>query len=272
MAVVIERTFVGGNAGTVRGLQLGNEEYIRRMTVGSDWTKLRIAALVNIAHTATIPGILDIGVCSGRAGGIGSGSPLNYVGVGIGGGNATRTGTPAIVYATQAGWGYSNTNSSSGAGYVGWHCQAQQGATISGYARSNGYFGPMYNPAGDLVGGSYRRGIVVADFQRSSNTTCLFAINVALAANGVSLDYDYEAMMAVSENQHCATDSELRGLVGYNQAASVFVATASRSFINGIATSLTYSTAAGPLDSVNIAWNLHSNYCLLWGVAVTQYA
>jgi len=268
MAVIIERVFTGGLAGTSRGIQLGKEEYIRPMMIGSDWRKLRIVALVGIDHSADIPGIFDLGVCSGTQGGIGSGSPINYVGGGFGGGNASRLGTPLVRYTTTGGWGYSYTNSNSGGTYLGWHCQAQQGATISGYSRSSGYFGSMYNAAGTLTGGAYRRGIVTMDISRTTDTTCLFGFNVATATSGASLDYGYEAMMSASENQFFTVDSPLREVVGYNQATSAFVAV-NREFVDP--RSLTYSTAAGPLDSVNVAWNLNSNYCLLWGLAVSKH-
>ena len=267
MAAIIERVFTGGYEGTFRGLQLGKEEYIRRMSVGSDWSKLRIVALVSIEHTDDIPGILDIGVCSGTAGGIGSGSPINYVGAGFGGGNASRLGTPLVKHSTSAGWAYSYTSSNSGANYLGWHCQAQQGATISGYSRISGYFGSMYHPTGTLVGGPYRRGLIMVDMRRTTDTTCRFGFNVALASNGAYIDYDYGAMIYASENQFFTDDGASRYHVGYNQATAALVSS-DRTFVEP--TNLTYSTAAGPLDCVNVAWNLNSNYCLLWGLAVSR--
>lgn len=65
------------------GLQLGNEEWVRKMALGSTWTHIRIGLLYQISGTATTPGGsgFAIGICSGTSAPFGNASTTNFVGV-----------------------------------------------------------------------------------------------------------------------------------------------------------------------------------------------
>lgn len=75
MAQIVER-FTGD-----RCIQLGNEEFVRKMTIGNNWQKLRIAVRMSIAGSADIPDPrLQFGVCSGTTYTYLSNSCIGYIG------------------------------------------------------------------------------------------------------------------------------------------------------------------------------------------------
>jgi hypothetical protein len=80
MAQFITTTFAGGND---IALQLGNEEWVRKLAIGSSWTHVRIGVLYQLIGTGNTAGGtgLAIGMCSGTSNPFGSTSTTNFVGV-----------------------------------------------------------------------------------------------------------------------------------------------------------------------------------------------
>jgi hypothetical protein len=81
MAQFITTTFAGGND---IALQLGNEEWVRQLAIGSTWSYIRIGILFQLTGTAnTSSGGFSIGVCSGTSAPFGNTSCQNFVGIEI---------------------------------------------------------------------------------------------------------------------------------------------------------------------------------------------
>jgi hypothetical protein len=80
MAQFITTTFSGSPD---VGLQLGNEEWVRKLAIGSTWTHVRIGVLYQITGTANTPGGsgFAIGMCSGTSAPFGNASTTNFVGI-----------------------------------------------------------------------------------------------------------------------------------------------------------------------------------------------
>jgi len=75
MAQIVER-FTGD-----RCIQLGAEEFVRKMTIGNNWMKIRIAVRVAIGGSADIPTPrFLLGVCSGTTYTYTSNSCIGYIG------------------------------------------------------------------------------------------------------------------------------------------------------------------------------------------------
>lgn len=93
MAYIVEQ-FVGD-----RGIQLGYEEFVRPLSFGTNWQKLRLGVHWAFNGSATLPiGIQPrLGFCVGNTGWFGS--PVDAIsGVPWGGGTPQLTGTPPATY------------------------------------------------------------------------------------------------------------------------------------------------------------------------------
>ena len=274
MAVIVERTFSGGFAGTKRGLTLYKEEYIRPLPFGDNWTRLRIVVLMGLGNTSTVTGLVDIGVCSGTQGGIGSGSPINYVGGGLGGGATSRLVTPSLTYnVATGGWPFTDGHR---------HAHTQYGATTS-YARVSSAW-VIYGPNSTLNAGVPKRGMVVIELVRLSTTSIVIINgwgdsydNGGPPGGGdqsyAQCDFGPSSVQEACENAAWFTSSGIleRSVRVYNLQASAY-----QTYLVGVLTAAgvstrTYSAAAGPLDSVNIAWNLNSVGCTIWDIAVVKF-
>ena len=73
-----------------RALQLGNEEFVRKMAIGNNWNKLRLGMRVLVNGTGDIVGPrLQMGVCSGDTNTFASTTCTGYVGASL---NPRNTG------------------------------------------------------------------------------------------------------------------------------------------------------------------------------------
>jgi len=80
MAQFITTTFASGND---IALQLGNEEWVRTLAVGSTWSHIRIGVLYQLIGTVTTAGGTGffIGMCSGTSNPFGAATTTNAVGL-----------------------------------------------------------------------------------------------------------------------------------------------------------------------------------------------
>ena len=281
MAALTEHIYVSpfaGGAGRAVGLELRNEEFIRPLSFGSNWTKLRIAVLMGLGQTANGPAIIlpnalvDIGVCSGNRG-IGSDSPVNYVGVGYGGGYIGRDGASGIGSVVRGielgtlagGW----TCSGSVSGNATHYRHAQHGLLVDSYlaSRSQGSIW-FYGPNSALCNGVYRRGILVADFHLKgdySYSSSLYFVN-----GGTIYQHDLTPLNLVDacEGAFYAGFSTS----SYNLESLSVTALAYANVIPSPTVEYAYTGSAGPLNAVNIAWNQSTCALTIWGVAVTRYS
>jgi hypothetical protein len=103
MASIGARTF---NLIEDRYLALANEEFVRTLAIGNDWTKLRLGVLLAVTPngTSALGGTtFMLGVCSGKTSPFGAASTTNFVGA------ALHTGTPGATTGT-LGYGTSGDN------------------------------------------------------------------------------------------------------------------------------------------------------------------
>jgi len=268
MAVITERLFTGGYAGNDRGISLRSEEFIRPMSIGNNWTKLRIAMLYGTENSGTIAGTLDVGLCTNGDRGIGSGNPINYLGVGIGGGTVGRTtGQSLTTVAVTGGW-----LGTCGRRYG----TAQQGAVVSGYVSSGPDF-LNFTQAGNGVpnGGVYRRGLGLFDFNRVSATAAnaywhsLNSSNIPYTQS----DFGIDTLITAAEESFALAQIVANA---YNLQTLAFnninLLTDAGNFEPAGYGQITYSSVAGPLDAVNIAWSSSVAACTIWAISVTRFA
>jgi len=267
MAVIVERLFTGGFGGNDKAIQLYDEELVRPLPFGDNWTKLRIVASLGIGNVATVAGLLDFGVCTAGSPGIGSGTPVNYVGSGFGG-NSTRAAAPSIEYGNDATGGWPSSGSISGNRSV--HQLCQHGSTVDDYdySRNGGsFFGRIPNSTPN--GGVYYRGMLWLDLYRVSDV--LMSIKFWYPTNPVSggagIDMPPSAMTDACESPWGVVTTYIQG---YNLQTSAQV---SMTYANGAmpVNNQTYVGSAGALDAVNISWNLQACDCTIWGIAVAKH-
>lgn len=255
MAVIIERNFIGAYSGSDRGLELRNEEFIRTLNMGDNWTKLRIAALVGVGVTSTRAAVLDIGVCTAGNRGIASGNPTNYVGSGMGGGASSRLLSPLLTFGTAAGgWGGVNGR--------------QHYTTIAGASVVYGVSAGTYYVGTTLANaGVYKRMMTVVDIEKVSAVLCNVR-QYSQISTGLSYDLSDDSLVAACENTFGPTSTTLAAIPAYNLSTSTL--TTLNYGTDGM-DSLAWNESAGPLDALNIAWNSSGVECTLWGVAVAKY-
>lgn len=256
------------------GLTLFNEEYIRPLPFGNVWTKLRIGVCLTMDHPSffpTCPGLVDIGVCSGTVLGIGSGNPVNYMGVGWGASNVlgrlNNPNPPRIEYKTgdtTGGWPYSGFYvSDAGSQYA----LSQYGTTVPEFiwSRSQGAV-YMWVPVTAPFNTVRRRAFVVVDLWRVS--TQIFKAYLYYDNDNVYCDVPQRSTLAAMESPFAVTP--LLNMPAWNFQTNAMV---NLSMANRISsTDIDYLDSAGPLDSLNIAWNLSSFGMTIYHIMVAKFA
>ena len=259
MPEIVERAFTAGPyGGTARGVRLFNEEFIRPFGFGSNWSKLRIVLNIGVTDTPNAGGVnalLDMGVCSGTARGIGSANPVNYVGGGLGGGLTARYSGNRITTATVTGGWYS----ASGAR----HFTAQHGSTVDSYTYDN--VGSIYMGTTGALNGVYRRQLFGLDIQRVSDRECAIS-NLEASATGIQCDVAENAMMEMGES---AFNAGAVVVSAFNLQSNI---RQTLNYSSGTITLVAWQASAGPLDALNIAWSSTSIPCIIWGISITKFA
>jgi len=255
MAVIVERVFVGDYGGSRRGIELFNEEIVRPLPFGNNWTKLRVALLWGMGNPAIIQGVVDVGVCSASGRGVLSGVPVNYVGGGYGGGN-TRAAAGSIGYYTTGGYA-----TATGAA----HTYAQHGGIDDYYLRYG--IGTNYIGGNSLLqNGFYRRQLTMIDVEKASSVRCTVTLH-AMTAAVIDNDFGGRSLMDACEGSPFGGNNSY--VPGYNLATSAVEYSATNGYSDSL---VAWLESAGPLDAFNIAWNQTSVGLTIWGMAVSKYA
>ena len=256
MPEIIERAFTGQFGGTARGMRLRNEEFIRPLSFGANWSKLRIVLNVGVNDGLNIVNaLIDVGVCSGTLRGIGSNNPVNNVGSGIGGGGAARYAANRLTTSSVTGGWFSSSGQR--------HFTAQHGSVVDSYATDN--VGTFYFGTTGALNGVYRRQLFILDIQRVSSRQCLLANYVTNAA-AVQCDVAEVTMVQMCETPFNTTATLASA---WNLQSSTLDTTVQYSFPT--ATSVAWDEANGPLNALNIAWSSTAIPCIIWGIAVARY-
>jgi hypothetical protein len=114
--------------------------------------------------------------------------------------------------------------------------------------------------------GVYRRGLIVVDIQRvtSFRYTAYLYYDASLSA---FCDITYKTMMDACDQPFL---TNLTNLAGYNLQTNAMVAMTYSNFL-GQVTTQAYTDSAGPLNCVNIAWNMSTISMTIWAVAVARF-
>jgi len=255
MPEIIERAFTGQFGGTARGMRLRNEEFIRPLSFGANWSKLRIVLNVGVNDGLNIVNaLIDVGVCSGTLRGIGSNNPVNYVGSGIGGGGAARYAANRLTTSSVTGGWFSSSGQR--------HFTAQHGSVVDSYATDN--VGTFYFGTTGALNGVYRRQLFILDIQRVNSFQCAIA-HITTGSASVQCDMADNAMMEVCETGFNASTSAAST---YNLQSNTQDSVA---YTFSSATTVAWQEAAGPLNALNIAWSSTAIPCIIWGIAVARY-
>ena len=235
MAVIFQRDFP--NTAGKTGLRLGNEEFIRPLSIGNAWTQLRISidcAIDGDGQTFT-GGQLFVGLISGTQYGFNSPSCVGAFGV----------ASNATTYTFNASAGKPYYSSSVNV------CR-KTGAT----AAYSSTFGTAYIPA---TTGGLRRNMFKAQIKSDPSPANWSAYCFAPQSAGVS-DYDVRFYDQVN-----ASEAGLAVATWYVNGTSYSLALV----LNSIAHSFT--APGGGLDALSIFWN-KSNYPLeIYSIVVTRY-
>jgi len=251
-----------------KGIQLRSEEFTRRLSFGDNWSRLRIAALVSFgmpAVPATVPGLVDIGVCSGGAG-IGSVSPRLYIGAGWGATISGRTeALPKFDYTTvTGGWPVCGMT----LGTAGTYSTSLEGTTITSFSsmRVQGQQS-LYLPTSLPFQGVYRRGLVILDMLRVSSQ--VFSPYLYCDTSAAPCDMTIGSMMDACEQPFASTMT----VAAYSLQTNAMVSlNAYSNYTTSTVQNKPYAGSAGPLDTVNISWNLSQFPMSIWAVAVARFA
>lgn len=239
MAQYITTAFAGGND---IALQLGNEEWVRTLAIGSTWTHVRIGLLYQITGTATTAGGTGfaVGMCSGSTAPFNGASTTNFVGIEC---------VTALGFVANSGNPYYQF--ASGNLFA---CKKVV-ATITTAATNLGDSVDMGVPT--AAGSTLRRGLLYVDITKGSPN---YTIGIS-AASG---------MGSTSSGSHDFTVAEL--LSGMTQPfGSMTVGGFLLSNGNG-AQALACDETAGGFDTVDIYSNELNNPFNLYEVAVEKLA
>jgi hypothetical protein len=233
MAVIFQRDFP--NTAGKTGLRLGNEEFIRPLSIGSGWTRIRVSITCAIDGDGQtfVNGILFVGLLSGTQYGFNSPSCLGAYGF----------GSNAATYTFNANAGSPYYSASINA------CK-KEGATAS-YAG----VGTAYIPA---TTGTLRRTIITGGIIKVAGGGWS-AYAYVPQTTGVS---NYDARFYDHVN---SSEAGFTGSTWFANATQYDLTAA----ING--TTLSFTEPPAGLNAVSICWN-KSNYPLeIYSITVTRY-
>ncbi len=243
MSQFITRTFGAGND---IALQLGSEEWVRKLAISNAWNQIRIGVLVAInpltGSPSTAPSLgsgLAIGMCSGLTNPYGAASTTNAIGISFG--------------LFGSGWSYApNSGNPVFAMNGGNYEYSRVGASTSATTLGGGY-----NTIVPVVGQGtvMRRDIIIVDITKGSPNYTLFLYNTASNSGPPASQIDY-------------TPTDLKQAVLQPGTPSVqgFPMDAHGSFL------LAASESPGILDTVNVYSTLNAFPLELYEVAIEKMA
>ena len=236
MALFVSTTF---STGADIGLQLGNEEWVRTLAIGSSWNYIRIGLLLCITGTSSTssgsPG-MAIGMCSGSSLPFNNASTQNFVGVQFPGSFSYNGGaSPYFAFGSANGYACKKLNSS--ITNAGTNLPDGVGLAING------------------IGATPKRGIVFVDITKGyPNYTIGLMMTLGGAYSGVDFTVAnllYGMTQPFSNNWACGS-----GQIYYGNGAQT----------------LACDETAGGFDTVDIYINQLNNPVNIYEIAVEKLA
>jgi hypothetical protein len=234
MAQFITTTFSGGND---IALQLGQEEWVRTLAIGSSWNYIRIGVLVQMTGTATTSGTsFAIGMCAGTALPFGNASCQNFVGVNFPGNFGYFANAPYPY------WGLGNTNA--------FACKKLGSSITSAATNLPDSIGMSFQTAG----GTARRGILFVDIIKGSP--------------------NYTIGLMASSTAYANVDFTVANLLyGMTQPfANNWTCGGGQIYYGNNAQTLACDETAGGFDTVDIYCNCLNNPFNIYEIAVEKLA
>jgi len=233
MAVIFQRDFP--NTAGKTGLRLGNEEFIRPLSIGSGWTRIRVSITCAIQGDGQsfAGGTFFMGLIQGTQFGFNSPSCIGAFGV----------GSNAATY---------TFNASSGNPYYSASMSAcrKTGATATYVSTATSYI--------PTTTGTLRRSILTAGITKDPASTNWTDYFYTPQSAGVS-NYDARFYDHVNSSE-----------AGYT-VATWFANATQYDLSQALAVTNTFTEPAGGLDALSIYWN-KSNYPLeIYSITVTRY-
>jgi len=208
-----------------RALQLGSEEFVRKMAIGNNWNLLRIAARVQINGMATISAPrLQLGLCDGDQATFASAN-CNYVGATLNINNNIQWGFASNTYV--GGLSAFRNNGMAVKKIVNTITETAMGTSVEGYIAAAG----LGNPS-----------LYFVDILRASASSYTVSFNrctitqVTNAAANLTSRYVF---------LRCAEDELLTSTFAANYITSY----------TGTAANLTLTGMPANMDTVSIYWN-----------------
>ncbi len=223
MSQIGQRVFVLG--GNELYLTLSNEEFVRSLSIGNNWTKLRIGIMVAQTPDGTnnlVSCTLTMGMCSGTVYPFNSANTVNWVGVSIPG-NLGST----LTYTAGSG----NPYFAAGFSYYG----KKVGSSTSFTPAGNGALTISSN-----TGALQRRTPIYLDIEKASPNYKLLAFSTLLSSTNV--DVSFMSFLDGCEQAFNATPT-ITGVT--------FISSSSAGSPLQVAT----SEAAGPFDTFSFFWS-----------------
>lgn len=201
-------------------LALGNEEYVRTLALGSNWSRLRLGLLAALTPegTSDLQGTQFVwGLCAGRTNPFGAESTTNFLGLKVG---INATGD-VLTY---------NANSGNPYFWAGRSVMKKVGATRT-VANVNG---TEFHRVAAATGTLQRRSLLLLEIAKGSPSFTVTVWN--LAVTGVSKDFTPAHLLEALE-----------------QPASVVVN--GETLGTGAVSTVAFDETAGALDTLDVHWN-----------------
>lgn len=238
MSVIGQRVFVAG--GNQLYMSLANEEYVRPLGIGSNWTKLRIGLLLaqtpnGVSNFTTAK--FFVGLCSGTASPYGAASTTNCIGFNIA---ASTEAAGTWTYVANAGNPYFNV----GGGTSNFFKRVAVTVT-SGAASQIGFVATN-------TGTLQRKSPVYIDIVKGSPNWTGYGYQIS-AAN-MALDWTFANL--------------LEGMESIQGAAGTTPVIGSLVFSGGSAAAVAFTEVAGAIDTLDLLWNNATFTNEIYGIAV----
>jgi hypothetical protein len=185
MAIIYQETF---SDGPDKALVLSNEEWGRALSIGSNWTRIRIAALLAIEPDGTnnlASAQLRVGFSSAANDHYGSQAASHWYGYCTGSSSAIYTG------------GTHTYNDASGNPVITWGSYGRQ-RVLNGVITASGNNGAVGIAA--TTGTTARRVPVFVELKKNGTSLVVAPGAVQITVGGANVDYPLSAVVAAMEN------------------------------------------------------------------------
>lgn len=240
---------------TDKYLTLAGEEYARTLSIGDDWTRLRIGMMAAVTPDGTnnITSVIGFfGLCSGKTAPFGAASTTHAVGIPLQGNSGLMTARNQTYVAGSGNPYFTQSNSFPTAG-------KRVATTLTNFTGFSSY---IYALPAMGVGTTVRRGMIFFEIEKGSPYT----IRVFGADNNNG---------AIQTGQVLYSDYSLATFLELiADPSTVNLTTALGKTFNGqsVTNSGIDEATDGSLDTINIAWNKASFPLVVYAVAAYKFS